>query len=294
MSDDKKPESSLSLRGALGRVAPESAGAIARHLLRRTRLLAHRASQTLPALSITGDDRITLALPETAFIPRRDGGDVSLPALVFVDAAEHLEMAARLDGLLLRAESAEAAAAWLRVRLRAERAGRREREKRPHGLDAAALRADLTRELAQLHVRDVVAVGRVVDAVLRAHGLPLAPAHPSEQRRTRRGPGARKQGSGTSSRPYAPPPPGWTQEQLRATAARVLRQWPEIDADPAYVENALTLVVRLGRPTLSDLLRASGYDSPMARRRLRLAVEGLVAVGALIRHTDRYSIAPRG
>jgi len=277
------------LRGTLGRVAPEGAGAMARHLLRRTRLLAQRASQTLPS---TGDDRITLALSEATFVPRPDDGDdVLIPAPVFIEATGRREMAARLDDLLLRVERAEAAAAWLRARLRAERARARDRQKTPHGFDVATLRADLTHGLTQLRAHDAGAVGRVVDAVLLAHGAPLAPARPPEPRQTRLRAEAKKRGSGL---PSTPPPPGWTQGQLRATTARVLRHSPEIGVDPAYVENALALVVRLGRPTLSDLLRAAGYESPMARRRLRLAVEGLAAVGALVHHSDRYGVAPQG
>lgn len=291
MNDGKKTGGTSSLRDTLSRVAPGGASDMARHLLRRTRLLAHRASQTLPTLPTVGDDRITLTLPEADFASRTDAGDSALaPASVFVDETERLEIATRLHDLLLRAERAEGAAAWLRVRLRAERARARDRVKMSRGLDAVALRADLTRDLAQLRTRDMTAVGRVVDRVLLAHGLPIAPARTS----MRRGSEAKKRGASVSPRPYIPPPPGWTEGQLRAMAARVLRHSPEIGGDAAYVENALALVVRLGRPTLSDLLRASGYESPMARRRLRLTVEGLVAVGALVRHADRYGVAAPG
>src|SRR5690348_11358207 len=113
------------------REAAARAEHVARRLLRRTHLLAHRASRTLPVVPTVeappSDDR-HLTLPLAPL-------ELALPAAPESAEREGMPSAEReLAELRQRAARAEHAAAWLRARLRAERT----RAAAPPEIDATA------------------------------------------------------------------------------------------------------------------------------------------------------------
>jgi len=305
------------------RAVHEAAGYAARRLLRRTRLLAHRASHGLPALTTPGaDGHIVITLPAPApasTSTARD--DLPLPVMAPVTAAfapavdvdsesaaeeawvhddeedweepeqEHNRGQVResLDWRT-RAERAEHAAAWLRSRLRAERARSRS-QSAPAPIDAKRLATDLAGELARLRATHPDAVERVVRRVLAAHGLPVQAPRGNGQEGGRAGRITARDGRGGTSAAttMAMTASGWSRDGLAAVAALVLARTPEI-ADGAYVDRALALVARAGRATLPALLQSSGLDSAMARRRLRLTVETMAALGPLLAQNGVYTL----
>lgn len=246
-------------RADIVRGAAVRAERVARRLLRRTRSLAQQASQRLPLGSpsplspSTGSTgkHMTLVLPAPS--PQADAQEL---------AAEVVLLRARL-------ERSEHAAAWLRARLRAERM----RRMATPTLDADAVAAGLTRDLAGLRAHDAEAIGRAVRRVLTAHGLPV---------RTQ---AARGAAGGQDTAPL----PGWSREQQEAVAAQALARAPEV-ANPLYVHRALALVAVHGSGTLAHLTRMSGFDSAMGKRRLRLAIDALVALGALVVRDGIYTL----
>lgn len=254
------------------REAAARAEHVARRLLRRTHLLAHRASRTLPVVP-------------TVEAPPSDDGHLTLPLapleLALPAASERVEREGVLSAerelteLRRRAARAEHAAAWLRARLRAERT----RAAAPPQIDAAALAADLARDLSRLSSHHQEAVLRVVRRRLADYGLPVpvSPARPEQPRRV------------TSSDVPSLDLPGWSPDALEAVTKAALARAPEV-ADPTYVTRALELVTRRGRATLAVLWGDAGLASPMSRRRLRLAVEALVALGALTEQRGAYSL----
>ena len=136
-----------------------------------------------------------------------------------------------------------------------------------------ALAADLTRDLSRLPAYDAASVGHVVRRVLATHGLPTydRPATP-------------KHGATPATAP------GWTRAQQDAVAARVIARAPEVSS-PLYAHQALILAAGQGG-TLARLMRASGLDSAMSKRRLRLALDALVALGALTLRDEIYTLNP--
>jgi len=72
---------------------------------------------------------------------------------------------------------------------------------------------------------------------------------------------------------------------------RVLAAQPEIGS-ARYVQLTLDALGRQGALSLLQLGTITGMTSPMARRRLRLAVEGLCAVGAVRAEGSRYILVP--
>jgi len=251
--NDKRHRVPSGRAGSVREAAVRAEG-MARRLLRRTRSLAEQTSHHLPrgattASSGAGDGHITIALPPAP------------PVSASVAAPD--------DTALLRArlERAEYAAAWLRARLRSER---RRGVVTPR-VDAAALAADLTRDLARLRAYDTASIGQVVRRVLSAHGLPVHDR-----------PVSLKHGAAPAT------VPGWSRAQQEAVAARVIARAPEVSS-PLYVHQALTLASGQGG-TLARLTRASGLDSAMSKRRLRLALDALVALGALTLRDEVYTL----
>ncbi len=230
---------------------------VARHLLRRTRLLAHpavrKAASSVSTDTAAPDGYVTLAPPRMPVptVEQRDD-----------------EMARQLHELRARVDRAESAAAWLRARLRAER---QQRPPAPQ-FDAAALASDLTRDLARLPTLHREAVRRVVYRTLAAHGLPVTA--PDDERAERTCAGA---------------VPLWPREQQEALAEQVLARAPDV-ASPSYVYRVLELLAARGSLTLPELTRAAEYTSAMARRRLRLTVDALVALGALTMREGAYAL----
>lgn len=234
---------------------------VARHLLRRTRLLKKpRQAQTPVAQRVDN-----AAVPETQAISAPTAARPLAGSRPRDD--ELAQLLEEMSELRARVQRAETAAAWLRARLRAERVRRAPLPQ----FDATALAADLVRELHGLHTPHPEAIRRVVYRTLAAHGLPVS----QEAIEGRGGP---TRGAVL-----------WPREQQEVLAAAVLARTPEV-ADPAYIYRVLALLAERGRLTLPDLVHAAGYSSAMARRRLRLAVEALAALGALTIRDGAYAL----
>lgn len=222
----------------------------ARRLLRRTRSLAQQASQRLPrGLTVTSTGETAEIAHHATLAPPSSAPSAPDP---------RDERIAQLQACLERSEHASS---WLRARLRAERLRRAARP----AFDATELAADLTHDLMRLRAHDEETVGRVVRRTLAAHGLPV-------QQRTERARSAKNKAATAI--------PGWTRETRDAAARQVLTRVPDV-ANPSYVYHALAVIAENGGGTLASLTRAAGYDSAIARRRLRLAVEALATLGAL-------------
>ena len=85
--------------------------------------------------------------------------------------------------------------------------------------------------------------------------------------------------------------PGYDRRQVVTLVERVLAAQPEIGS-ARYVQLTLDALGRQGALSLQQLGTITGMTSPMARRRLRLAVEGLCAVGAVRPEGSRYILVP--
>jgi hypothetical protein len=241
-------------------IAIETAGTV-REAAERAEHVARRLLRRTRLLTGHAARNLPVAPPHAQ---SADDGLITLVLPPQPAADERAALDQELLDLRARAERAEHAAAWLRARLRVERS----RAARTPQVDVAALTADLTRGLTALNAPHPGAVRRVVQRTLAAHGL-AAP--------------------GVGVGDTATPP--WSQEEQEALARAVLARAPEV-ADPAYVYRAIGLLAQRGRLTLPELTRAAGFDSAMARRRLRLAVEALVALSALSARDGAYSLNP--
>jgi len=260
------------VRGAATRA--ERAG---RRLLRRTHSLARQVSQRAARRLPSGSTSIP-SQPNDAPITPVSSVPVPVPVPVPATGNEHARADERaalaaLAALQARLARAEHATAWLRARLRAERLRRAGAPR----LDADALAADLTRDLSRLRTYDAEAVGRVVRRVLSTHGAPVRTAVQARPDRT----------GAVGATPAAIP--DWPRARQEAVAARVLAHAAEV-SHPRYVYQALALIAGHGGGTLAHLTRASGLDSAMGKRRLRLAIDALVALGALALRDGIYTL----
>jgi hypothetical protein len=250
---DRRTNGIAAETGSAVRDVATLAGGMARHLLRRTRVLR----PATPATSLPLPPPETAALPITVHPSSR--------------ASPALESGPDVAEWQVRTRRAEHAAAWSRARLRAERAQRQAASR----LDVEKLSADLSRELARFYGAHPDVVQRIVRQTLAAHGLPISPERPPSLGRA----------APTIETSI------WSSAQQETLAQLVLTRSPEV-TDPGYVYRIVEALARSGRLTLPDLTRATGLTSAMARHRLRLAVEALVFQGALKKCDDSYSLNP--
>jgi hypothetical protein len=250
---DRRTNGIAAETGSAVRDVATLAGGMARHLLRRTRVLR----PATPAASLPLPPPETAALPITV----QPSGPASPAPESGPDVAEWQ----------VRARRAEHAAAWSRARLRVERAQSRAAPR----LDVEKLSADLSRELARFYGAHPDVVQRIVRQTLAAHGLPISPERPPAS-------GRAAPTIDTSI---------WSSAQQETLAQLVLTRSPEV-TDSGYVYRIVEALARGGRLTLPDLTRATGLTSAMARHRLRLAAEALVFQGALKKRDDSYSLDP--
>jgi len=244
-----------------------SAGRTAAKLLRQTRTRAKLGSLHLP-ITFQGFGRQTIVLP----VPSGDAPpDPTTP-----EAGEPPEPLAHTRALRGRLGATERRLARLRHAL--------ERERQARALAGAALRdpqpliEQLVADLTALSRRDETALRETVTAVLTAYGFQAAAAdeHP-----------ARAAGEA------APVVPGWDRARIDALATRVLATHPEIGAR-RYVHLSLEGLARQGSLTAAQLAASADLTSPMAQRRVRLALEALAAVGVARREGQRFTLLPPG
>ena len=178
-------------------------------------------------------------------------------------------MPAEMRALRSRLAVAERRNARLRYALQQERlaAARAQEARRRPGM----LIDHLVSDLAGLGTADREDLRRVVTSVLTAYGFAVDTA-PEEQPDTEK----------TSA-------PGFDRRRTAALTEQVLAMQPEIGS-ARYVQATLDALGRQGTLSLPQLSAVTGMTSPMARRRLRLTVEGLCAAGAAYAQGGRYSL----
>jgi hypothetical protein len=84
--------------------------------------------------------------------------------------------------------------------------------------------------------------------------------------------------------------PGMDRGRLEALTHKLLHEQPEISS-PRYINAVMETLAAEGPVTLARLASTAKLTSPVARRRLRLALEGLVNAGVVQCAGDRYMLA---
>jgi len=160
-----------------------------------------------------------------------------------------------------------------------------ERERQARALADAALRdpqpliEQLVADLTALPRRDEAALRETVSAVLSAYGFQAT--------------GAGDHAASATGGERAPVVPGWDRTRIEALTTHVLAAQPEIGAR-RYVHLSLEGLARQGTLTAAQLAAAADLTSPLARRRLRLALEALAAAGVARRDGLRFTLLPPG
>lgn len=258
-----------------------TAGRGALTVLRRTTLRAKLGSLHLPMDLHSGRQR-TILLPPSAATAEGEG--VAKGDLLEPPSAPEGEVAAIAEGmraLRRRLGASERRVARLRQAL--------ERERRARQQGAAALIAPdrliehLVADVQQAGVGNPEAVRATIARVLAAHGVAVPGAA---------GGATLLDAGGPRAEPVLPVLPGWDSARLAAIVAAVARQ-PEIGG-------VRTLHLALGSLAGGDPLsaaeaaREAGLTSAMARHRIRLALEGLCAMGVLRRQGEHFALRAPG
>lgn len=155
-----------------------------------------------------------------------------------------------------------------------------ERERQARALAGAALQdpgpliEQLVADLSALPEPTEGALRETIRAVLAAHGFGDATATPASE------PGE-----------AAPVVPGWHRARIEALTTSVLAAHPDIGGR-RYLHLALEGLARQGNLTAAQLAASAALTSPLARHRLRLALEALVAGGMAQREGPRFSLLP--
>ena len=257
-----------------------TAGRGALTVLRRTTLRAKLGSLHLPMDLHPGRQR-TILLPPSA--PTTEGEGVSKGDLPEQPAAPEGDVAAIADGM--RALRRRLGASERRV-ARLRQALDRERRARQQGAVLVApdrLIEHLVAELQQGGVGNPEAVRVTIARVLAAHGVVVPDAAG----------GAPSLGAGCMrAEPVLPMLPGWDPARLAAIVAAVARQ-PEIGG-VRTLHLALCSMASGDPLSAAEAAREAGLTSAMARHRIRLALEGLCAMGVLRRQGDRFALRAPG
>jgi hypothetical protein len=93
------------------------------------------------------------------------------------------------------------------------------------------------------------------------------------------------------SRPERPAPaiPGLDRGRVEDLTRQLLAEQPEISS-PRYIQAVLETLASDGPATQSRIAGVAKMTSPMARRRLRLTLDGLIRIGAVSCVGDRYAL----
>ena len=274
-----------------------SAGRGALTVLRQTSLRAKLGSLHLPLDLRPGRQR-TILLPQSVGTPEgASGPDADLLERTAIGTGAALDesslpaaseselppaVADAMRALRRRLGASERRVARLRQALEWERQARQQTGLAP--IAAERLIEQLVADLHQADAGNPDLVRATVTRVLGAHGIALpcvaAPA-------TAPGAAARRPEPGLLV------VPGWEPARLAAVLAAVAARQPEIDGVRTL---RLALDMLSGGQALSaaEAARAAGLTSAMARRRMRLALEGLCAAGMLRRQGERFAVCPPG
>ncbi|HVA90265.1 MAG TPA: hypothetical protein VNL71_10525 [Chloroflexota bacterium] len=255
----EKGDRKTSVLGGAGRTAVK--------LLRQTRTRAKLGSLHLP-INLQGFRRQAIVLPA----PK--GGDSqpdSTPDPVESPSLAHTR------ALRVRLGATERRVARLRHAL--------ERERQARALAGAALRdprpliEQLVADLAALPPRDQTALRETIAAILAAYGFQVAAA------------GDRP--ASTTGGEAAPVTPGWDRARIEALTVRLLAAHPEIGGR-RYLHLSLEALARQGSLTAAQLAASADLTSPLARHRLRLALEAIAAAGVARRDGPRFTLLHPG
>lgn len=249
----ERPEQRPGILGSAGRTAAQ--------LLRRTRTRAKLGSLHLPISFTFRPQPILLPVPpEEEATPAPES------------PSEAGELPAHTRALRGRLGASERRIARLRHAL--------ERERQARALAGAALQdpgpliEQLVADLSALPEPTEGALRETIRAVLAAHGFGDATATPASE------PGE-----------AAPVVPGWHRARIEALTTSVLAAHPDIGGR-RYLHLALEGLARQGNLTAAQLAASAALTSPLARHRLRLALEALVAEGMAQREGPRFSLLP--
>jgi hypothetical protein len=244
-----------------------SAGRTAVKLLRQTRTRAKLGSLHLP-ITFQGFGRQAIVLP----VP---SGDDSPPEPTSVPG--ELPPLAHTRALRGRLGATERRVARLRHAL--------ERERQTRVLAGAALRdpqpliEQLVADLTALPGRDEAALREAISTVLAAYGFQATTAG--------------DQAASPANSEAAPVVPGWNRARIAALTTRLLAAHPEI-GNRRYLHLSLEGLARQGSLTAAQLAASADLTSPLARHRLRLALEALTAAGVARRDGQRFTLLPPG
>ena len=245
-----------------------SAGRTAAKLLRQTRTRAKLGSLHLP-ITFQGFGRQTIVLPVSS-------GD-SPPDPTTPKPGEPSPPLAHTRALRGRLGATERRLARLRHTL--------ERERQARAMAGAALRdpqpliEQLVADLSALPHQNGAALRETVTAVLTAYGFQAT--------------GPADHAVSATGGETAPVVPGWDRARIEALTTRILAAHPEIGAR-RYVHLSLEGLARQGSLTAAQLAAAADLTSPMAQRRIRLALEALAAAGVARREGQRFTLLPPG
>ncbi len=264
-SNERVAEGSDRKPGVLG-----TAGRKAFKLLRQTRTRAKLGSLHLPiSLHPLRQQPIVLPVSNTES-PPVESTPGSLEADVPVEQTRALRS---------RLAVAERRTARLRYAL--------ERERQARALAGAALQRpealieQLVADLAALDRTDPGALREAVTSVLAAYGFRIPV--PGEE--------AVAPAAGAGGKDAPPSIPGWDRRRLQALTAQLLAERPNIGGR-RYIYLSLEALVAQGSLTPAQLAGIAGLTSPLARHRLRLALEALCAAGIARQDGPRFVLVP--
>jgi hypothetical protein len=134
----------------------------------------------------------------------------------------------------------------------------------------------LVADLTSVGTADEASLRQTVSSVLAAYGFAVAAADP------------------VADTPVteATSVPGFDRRRLDALSQSIVAAQPEI-GNARYIQLIVGALARQGALTVQQLSNITGYTSPMARRRLRLALDALDAAGVARMAGSRYSLAPQ-
>jgi hypothetical protein len=199
--------------------------------------------------------------------PRPAGGDTATPPL-------HGEVRALRSRLAVaERRNARLRHALQRERLAVERANSIVQNPLP-------LIDHLAADLSAGAALDEAALRQTITSVLRAYGFGVATSEPQLEPAP----------ASTPAPAVSPAIPGLHRRRLLAITKQLLAEQPEISS-PRYIQLPLDALAQQGDLTQSQIVKATSMESPIARRRLRLALEGLCRAGVLRFDGSRYSLS---
>ncbi|MDB5075836.1 MAG: hypothetical protein JWO42_2015 [Chloroflexi bacterium] len=249
-----------------------SAGRSAVALLRTTGHRAKLGSLHLP-ISLHPLRQQPIVLPSSPLEPVSDADEPRHGSGVADTSTLHREVRALRSRLAVaERRNARLRHALQRERLAFERANAMVR-------NPASLIDHLVADLSADGQRGEDALRQTVTSVLGAYGFGVTTSEPQEV-------GAPPAVTASAT----PSIPGVDRPRLQAITKQLLDAQPEIGS-PRYVQLPLDALAQQGALTQAQIAKTTNMGSPLARRRLRLALEGLCRAGVTRFDGSRYHLS---